>query len=85
MNKQNKNFLGCCKVEAVVPVDERGQMVLPKEIREKTKIKPGDKLAIITWEKERGICGFTLLKADDLAEIVKSTFGSIIEGVSKKV
>ncbi len=25
----------CCNVEAVVSVDERGQMVLPKEIREK--------------------------------------------------
>ena len=25
----------CCKVEAMVSVDERGQMVLPKEIRDK--------------------------------------------------
>ena len=26
--------LSCCKVEAIVSVDERGQMVLPKELRE---------------------------------------------------
>ena len=30
---------GCCNVEAVVSVDERGQMVLPKEIRDKVGIK----------------------------------------------
>jgi hypothetical protein len=27
--------IGCCKVESLISVDERGQMVLPKEIRDK--------------------------------------------------
>ena len=27
--------VSCCKVEALVSIDERGQMVLPKELREK--------------------------------------------------
>ena len=48
MTKKN----ACCQVEAVTTVDERGQMVLPKEIREKAQIKAGDKLALITWKKE---------------------------------
>ena len=43
---------GCCKVESVVSMDERGQMVLPKEIRDKARIRAGDKLALLTWEKE---------------------------------
>jgi DNA-binding transcriptional regulator/RsmH inhibitor MraZ len=30
---------GCCRVEALVSVDERGQVVLPKELREKAGIK----------------------------------------------
>jgi antitoxin PrlF len=32
---------GCCQVEAMVSVDEKGQMVLPKSIREKAGIQPG--------------------------------------------
>lgn len=43
--------MGCCKVESVVSVDHRGQMVLPKEIRDRAKIRAGDKLAIIGWRK----------------------------------
>ena len=43
----------CCKIEAIVSVDDRGQMVLPKEIRDKAKIRPGDKLAAIVEKPER--------------------------------
>jgi antitoxin PrlF len=63
--------MGCCKVESMVTVDERGQMVLPKEIREKAKINPGDKLALITWENDGKICCLGLIKADYFNEIAK--------------
>jgi AbrB family looped-hinge helix DNA binding protein len=43
--------LSCCKVESLISVDERGQMVLPKETRDKAGIHPGDKLALISWER----------------------------------
>jgi len=33
-----------CKVDALMSVDERGQMVLPKDLRDRAKIQPGDKL-----------------------------------------
>jgi AbrB family looped-hinge helix DNA binding protein len=36
------------KVEAVLSVDERGQMVLPKDVREKAGINTGSKLALIS-------------------------------------
>ena len=36
-------MMSCCKVESIVSVDERGQMVLPKEIRERAKIGAGNK------------------------------------------
>jgi len=39
-----------------VGVDERGQMVLPKEIRERAKIGAGDKLALVSMEKDGEIC-----------------------------
>jgi antitoxin PrlF len=32
----------------MVSVDERGQMVLPKDLREKANIKAGDKLAVVS-------------------------------------
>ncbi len=32
------NEISSCSVESIVTIDERGQMVLPKEIRERAKI-----------------------------------------------
>src|SRR4030042_989379 len=43
--------VSCCKVESLISLDDRGQMVLPKEVREKANIRPGDKLALVSWEK----------------------------------
>ena len=58
----------CCRVESLVSIDERGQMVLPKELRDRAGIKAGDKLAVISWEKDGAICCLSLLKAEQLAE-----------------
>jgi len=69
------NILDCCRVEAVVSVDRRGQMVLPKEVREKAGIGPDQKLAIVSWMRGKDICCVTLQKADDLAEVVRRTYG----------
>ncbi len=44
--------MGCCRVEALLGIDERGQMVLPKELRDRANIKAGDKLALISWQKD---------------------------------
>lgn len=74
----------CCKVESIVTVDERGQMVLPKEIREKAKIKAGDKLAIIGWEAGGEICCLSLMKADELKSVVTEKLGPVIKVIMKK-
>jgi len=76
--------LGCCKVESLISIDERGQMVLPKEIREKAKIKPGDKLALVSWEKDGKFCCLTLIKADEFAGMVKSLLGPMLSVLKKK-
>ncbi|MES0491418.1 MAG: HgcAB-associated protein [Leptospirales bacterium] len=62
---------GCCKVESMVTVDERGQMVLPKEIRDKAKIAPGDKLVLVTWEDENEVCCISLVKSEQIMGMVK--------------
>ncbi|MFC1988425.1 HgcAB-associated protein HgcC [Chloroflexota bacterium] len=71
--------LTCCKVEALVSVDERGQMVLPKELREKANIRPGDKLAVTTWESEGKICCIGLIKAEELTGMLKNVLGPVME------
>jgi len=71
----------CCRVEAIVSVDERGQMVLPKEIREKAGIRAGDKLAVTCWEKNGEICCISLIKAEELAEMVKGILGPVIQDI----
>ncbi len=73
----------CCRVESLVSVDERGQMVLPKEIRERAGIGPGDKLALVTWEREGEICCIVLMKVDGLAEMVKGALGPVVREVFK--
>lgn len=65
----------CCRVEALVSVDERGQMVLPKEVREKANIRPGDKLAVTCWEKGGRVCCISLSKAEELTDMVRATLG----------
>lgn len=71
----------CCKVEALVSVDERGQMVLPKELREKANIRAGDKLAVTSWEKDGKICCISLTKAEELTEMVRATLGPVMKDI----
>lgn len=71
--------LGCCQVESVVSVDERGQMVLPKEIRAKANIQAGDKLAIICWEKDGKVCCISLIKTENFADMVKGFLSPIMK------
>ena len=70
---------GCCQVEAMVSVDEKGQMVLPKSIREKANIQPGDKLVLIGWERDGQTCCLTMVKAESLADMVKGMLGPMMK------
>jgi len=71
----------CCKVEALVSVDERGQMVLPKELREKANIHAGDKLAVVSWEKDGRVCCISLTKAEGLTDMVKATLRPVMKEI----
>jgi len=73
--------ISCCKVASVVSVDERGQMVLPKEIREKANINAGDKLAVVSWEKDGKVCCISLIKADDFTGMVRNLLGPMMQEV----
>ena len=86
MAKKNGKSACCspssnCKVESIITVDERGQMVLPKELREKAKIKAGDKLAVASWGGEGEVCCITLMKVEDLVEMVKGRLGPVMKEI----
>lgn len=74
----------CCKVEAVITADERGQMVLPKEVRDQAGIRAGDKLALISWTKGGKSCCLVLIKADDLTTMVGEWLGPILRNIPRK-
>lgn len=61
----------CCTVQAMVRIDDRGQMVLPKDVRERAGLRGGDKLALSMIEKDGRVCCLVLTRADDLGTVVK--------------
>ena len=76
--------MGHCDVESVITVDERGQMVLPKEIRDKAGIKAGEKLTIISWKKDDKICCISLIRADEFAGMVKDLLSPMFKEMINK-
>ena len=69
---------GGCRVESLVTVDDRGQMVLPKELRDRAGIKGGDKLAVIGWEKGGKVCCLSLIRVEELSAMVKGLLGPLM-------
>ena len=76
--------LDCCRIEAVVSVDDRGQIVLPKDVRERAGIGAGDKLAIV-FHGGHGVrgghCCLTLVKAESLADGVRTMLGPMMKDI----
>jgi len=71
----------CCRIDAVVSVDAKGQIVLPKDLREKANIKPNDKLAIINFEKNNQVCCIIMVKVDALEDTVKNMLGPVFKNI----
>lgn len=57
----------CCRVEAVVTVDSRGQVVLPKEVRHSMGINAGEKMALVTLNRGGQPCCLVMMKTEKLA------------------
>ncbi|MDW5562226.1 MAG: HgcAB-associated protein [Methanomassiliicoccus sp.] len=84
MTKKDEATINCVvpeetKVEAIISVDERGQTVLPKGIRDRFELRPGDKLAVVTKERDGKVCCLYMFKAEDLMVTVKDRFGPLLE------
>jgi len=81
--KSKQESMGCCNVDAIITIDSRGQIVLPKEVREKAGVKAGDKFTVISCESEGKLCCIALVKADDFAEMAKGMLGSMMKGITQ--
>jgi len=76
---------GCCNVEAIISIDERGQMVLPKDVREKADIHAGEKLAVVIMKNDTGkTCCLSLVKVESFKNMVKDMLGPMMEEILKK-
>ena len=85
MGRKDETTINACgapeelRVEAIISVDERGQTVLPKAIRDKFGLAPGDKLAVVTKERDGKVCCIYMFKAEDLMVTMKDRFGPLLE------
>ncbi|MBN2543145.1 AbrB/MazE/SpoVT family DNA-binding domain-containing protein [bacterium] len=66
---------------SLVSIDDRGQMVLPKEIRDKANIFPGDKLAVFGVQCGEEICCITMIKAGELEEMARDKLSPVLKQV----
>jgi len=73
----------CCSMESIVPIDGRGQIVLPKEIRDKAEIGAGDKLAVICHESDGQVCCISLIKINKLNGAVNQMMEPLLKITGK--
>ena len=74
----------CCRIDAIVNVDSKGQIVLPKDLREKASIQANDKFALIRVERGGAVCCIVMMKADSLGSTVKGMLGPILSEAFKQ-
>ena len=61
----------CCHVEGMVQVDAKGQIYLPKSIRESMELKENDKLAVVVMRAGGKTSSISLFKAEKLDDTAK--------------
>lgn len=67
-------FIDDKKFYGSTTVGEKGQVVLPADLRRDLNIKPGDKLAVMLMKKA-GFAGIVMVKSDIFTNILEKFFG----------
>lgn len=70
-------------VEAIVSCDDRGQLVLPKDIRKKLKINSGEKLALLNVTNTNGEFLLSLIKVASLEDLIKTYMTPVVKEIIK--
>ena len=66
-----------CRIDSVVTIS-KGQIVLPKGLRQRASFEPNGKIALISFEKEGEICCVLMIKAERLGEAVAKTLNPLL-------
>nr|MDO8099059.1 AbrB/MazE/SpoVT family DNA-binding domain-containing protein [Candidatus Njordarchaeota archaeon] len=61
-------------------IGEKGQVVVPAELRKKFGIEPKDKLLVLAGEK-MGAWAIILVKSDVLSKLVRQIFGGDLQDI----
>ena len=81
MNSCNED---ACKIDAIITMDAKGQIVIPKDLREKADLKPTDKIAVVAYEKEGKVCCIMMIKAERLTGAISKTLSPLLKGIIEK-
>jgi AbrB family looped-hinge helix DNA binding protein len=73
-----------CRIDAVITMDAKGQIVLPKDLRDKANMKANDKIAVIACEKDKEVCCIMLVKAEKLVGAVTKTLSPLLTPITKQ-
>ena len=65
-------------ISKIVKVGKRGEIVIPKEIREKLKIKKGERLLIITFQTKFLKNQLVIVKADEAMKALEKIFSPLL-------
>jgi len=69
----------CCRVEDIVTVGKKGQIILPKDLRERENIKEGDKFALVNVKGKGDSCCLILMKSDVFEPMVKDVLSPVLK------
>ena len=72
---------GCCHIEGVVHIDSRGQIVLPKALREKMGLNEGDKLVVISMNDRGKIASISLMKTNPIDGMIKLSLKPVMKEI----
>lgn len=75
-------FIGKQKFYGGTTVGEKGQIVLPADLRRDLGIKSGDKLAVLVLEKD-GFPGIVFVKDELVTTIIGRFFGGKVTGLTR--
>lgn len=81
---QAKKPNGAFNLEAIVSFDDRGQLVIPKDVRKKFKLSSGEKFALISCDDAKGkLCCFYMVKTDQLQGLLQNALAPVIKNIIK--
>ena len=73
-----------CKMEAILTIDDRGQIVIPKDVRENLNMRSGEKLALVSWNCGEETCCLVLIRSENLSGMVKDALSPLAQSLLRR-